>query len=91
MNITERFLKYVSFPTMSDEASETCPSTKKQLALSRYLAEELTFEEATPDEGEFIETELIPLSRLVEMVESGEICDSKTQIAILKAARIFGI
>lgn len=42
MNITERFLKYVSFPTMSDEASETCPSTKKQLALSRYLAEELT-------------------------------------------------
>jgi tripeptide aminopeptidase len=26
---------------MSDETSETCPSTKKQLALSRYLAEEL--------------------------------------------------
>lgn len=42
MNITERFLKYVSFPTMSDEASETVPSSAKQLALSRYLAEELT-------------------------------------------------
>ena len=42
MNTTERFLKYVSFPTMSDEKSETCPSTAKQLALSRYLAEELT-------------------------------------------------
>ena len=41
MNTTERFLKYVSFPTMSDENSETCPSSAKQLALSRYLAEEL--------------------------------------------------
>ena len=42
MNTIERFLKYVSFPTMSDETSETCPSSAKQLALSRYLAEELT-------------------------------------------------
>ena len=41
MNITERFLKYVSFPTMSDESSETTPSSSKQLALSRYLADEL--------------------------------------------------
>ena len=42
MNTTERFLKYVSFPTMSDETSENCPSSAKQLSLSRYLAEELT-------------------------------------------------
>ena len=42
MNITERFLKYVSFPTMSDETSETVPSSAKQLVLSRFLAEELT-------------------------------------------------
>ena len=41
MNTTERFLKYVSFPTMSDESSETVPSSEKQLALSRYLADEL--------------------------------------------------
>ncbi len=41
MNITERFLKYVSFPTMSDEASETVPSTKKQLDFSKFLADEL--------------------------------------------------
>lgn len=39
--ITERFLKYVSFPTMSDETSETVPSTKKQLVLGKYLEEEL--------------------------------------------------
>ena len=42
MNVTGRFLKYVSFPTMSDEASETCPSSAKQLVFSRYLADELT-------------------------------------------------
>lgn len=41
MKITDRFLKYVSYPTMSDETSETVPSTKKQLVLSRAIAEEL--------------------------------------------------
>ena len=41
MQITERFLKYVSFPTMSDESSETVPSTEKQLVLSRYIQNEL--------------------------------------------------
>ena len=41
MNIEERFLKYVSFPTMSDESSQTVPSSEKQLALSRYLRDEL--------------------------------------------------
>ena len=41
MNITERFLKYVSFPTMSDESSETVPSSDKQLALSKFIENEL--------------------------------------------------
>ena len=41
MTIVERFLKYVSFPTMSDELSETVPSSKKQLEFSKYLKEEL--------------------------------------------------
>ena len=36
-----RFLTYVSYPTMSDETSETVPSTEKQLVFSRYLTEEL--------------------------------------------------
>ena len=39
--LTERFLKYVSFDTQSDEASETCPSSAKQLKLGEYLANEL--------------------------------------------------
>jgi 3-dehydroquinate synthase len=37
-----RFLTYVAYPTMSDETSETVPSTEKQLVFSRYLADELT-------------------------------------------------
>ena len=40
--LTERFLQYVSFDTQSDECSETCPSTPKQLKLGAYLAEKLT-------------------------------------------------
>lgn len=39
--LTERFLKYVSYPTMSDEKSETCPSTEKQKALGEFLVKEL--------------------------------------------------
>ena len=39
--VTQRFLKYVSFDTMSDEFSETCPSTAKQKLLGAYLVEEM--------------------------------------------------
>ena len=39
--VTERFLKYVSFDTMSDEFSETCPSTEKQKLLGAALVEEM--------------------------------------------------
>ena len=41
MNVIDRFLKYVSFDTMSDEFSETCPSTDKQKVLGAYLVEEM--------------------------------------------------
>lgn len=41
MEAYNRFLKYVSFPTMSDEASETVPSTEKQLKFGEYLTYEL--------------------------------------------------
>ena len=37
----ERFLKYVSYDTQSDEANDTCPSTKKQLLLANELKREL--------------------------------------------------
>ena len=41
MNVTERFLKYVSFDTQSDENSESCPSTAKQRALGAFLVEDM--------------------------------------------------
>jgi len=41
MELKERFLKYVSFDTQSDETSETYPSTAKQLVLLNHLAEEM--------------------------------------------------
>lgn len=41
MNVKERFLKYVSFPTKSDYRSNTVPSTATQLELGKYLAEEM--------------------------------------------------
>ena len=56
-----------------------------------YLAEGLSFGDTCPDEDEFLEVEFIPLAELIRMVEAGEICDSKTQIAVLRAARIFGL
>jgi tripeptide aminopeptidase len=40
-NIKTRFLRYVSLDTQSDESSETCPSTAKQLVMLRMLHEEL--------------------------------------------------
>lgn len=41
MTVSERFLKYVSFGTNSDESSDSCPSTASQLVLGEYLAGEL--------------------------------------------------
>lgn len=41
MKVQDRFLKYVSFTTTSDEESESCPSTKSQLELAKFLTEEL--------------------------------------------------
>ena len=38
---SERFLHYVAFDTMSDEFSETCPSTEKQKTFGAYLVEEM--------------------------------------------------
>lgn len=40
-SVTERFLRYVSFDTQSDENSTTCPSTGKQKLLGAALVEEM--------------------------------------------------
>ena len=41
MDVKERFLKYVTYYTTSDEDSETVPSTARQRVLGQALAEEL--------------------------------------------------
>ena len=41
MSVLERFLKYVSYGTNSDEDSASCPSSDSQLVLGRELAREL--------------------------------------------------
>ena len=50
-----------------------------------YLARGLTRGQASPDEDEFLDVELIPLEKLHSMVMAGEIEDAKTAIGILKA------
>lgn len=41
MTVYERFLKYVSYPTTSDENNENCPSTEGQRVLAEELVREL--------------------------------------------------
>ena len=41
MDVIERFLKYVTFDTASDESSQTVPSTAKQRVFAEYLKEEM--------------------------------------------------
>ena len=41
MNAVERFMKYVTFETTSDENCPDCPSTPGQLVLADFLVEEL--------------------------------------------------
>ena len=39
--VVERFLRYVSFDTQSDEHSDSCPSTDKQKRLGAVLVTEM--------------------------------------------------
>lgn len=57
MDVTERFLKYVSFDTTSNEASDTCPTTPGQRVLGEELVKEMRemgIEDARIDEYGFV-------------------------------------
>ena len=56
-----------------------------------YLARGLKFTSQSLDPDEFLDVERIPLSEAVKQVMDGTIRDGKTQVAVLKAARIMGI
>lgn len=49
-----------------------------------YLAKDLSYGKQQPDEDEFLDIVKMPLEKAVKMVMSGEIKDSKTQVALLK-------
>ena len=57
MTVIERFLKYVSFDTQSDETTETTPSTSKQMVFAKYLQselEDLGLEDISLDENGYL-------------------------------------
>jgi ADP-ribose pyrophosphatase len=53
-----------------------------------FMAQDISFGERDLDPDEFLDIEFIHIDKLYEMVMNGEISDSKTQIAILKAREI---
>ncbi len=57
MNITDRFLHYVSFHTTSDETTGTTPSTPGQMVLARAIRDELVkmgMEDVTLDDNGYL-------------------------------------
>lgn len=54
-----------------------------------YMASELEFLEAHPDEDEFVRIELMPLAQLIDLVLDGKIEDSKTVIGALICDALF--
>ena len=56
-----------------------------------YLAQELKQGPSHPDEDEFLETERVPFSTLVQQVLSGEIVDAKTVALVLKTKLLLGL
>ena len=59
--------------------------------ITMYLARGLHKGERHLDDDEFLDVYTVPLKDLVDEVMAGRISDAKTQVAILKAARILGV
>ena len=53
-----------------------------------YLAKGLHQDKQKLDEDEFLEAFTVPFEKALEMVMNGEIEDAKTQLALLKTARL---
>jgi ADP-ribose pyrophosphatase len=56
--------------------------------LQVFIAEGLTLEEARPEYDEQLEVEMIPLSKLLRMIEAGKIYDGKTLISVMLYDRL---
>jgi ADP-ribose pyrophosphatase len=53
-----------------------------------FLAEGLTLGDAQPEYDEQIEIEMMPLSKLIKMIEAGKVHDGKTLISVMLYARL---
>ena len=53
-----------------------------------FLADGLTQGEAQPEYDEQLEIELVPLSKLLRMIEAGEVADGKTLISVMLYERL---
>lgn len=53
-----------------------------------FIAEGLTLGDAQPEYDEQIEIEMMPLSRLLKMIDEGKIHDGKTLISVMLYARL---
>ena len=60
-------------------------------AIEMFLARGIRFGERHLDKDEFLNVTRMPLTALLEAVMAGEVPDAKTQIAVLKAARLLGL
>jgi ADP-ribose pyrophosphatase len=67
----KRLFRFFASPGFLDERMEV------------FLAEDLSFGEAQPEEDEQIRAKFFPLSQAVKMVRSGTIHDAKTMTAVL--------
>ena len=56
-----------------------------------YLAQELSYAQAQPDEDEFLDVERVPFDTLYRRCMSGEIQDAKTVAAVLKVKLLLGL
>ena len=59
--------------------------------ITMYMARKLRKGDRHLDEDEFLDVCTVPLKDLVEDVMAGRISDAKTQVCILKAARLLGM
>ena len=53
-----------------------------------YLATGLTYGQNNLDDGEFLSVHPYPMAELLAMIDRGEIRDAKTQVGLLRAARV---
>lgn len=76
MNVTERFLKYVSFHTTSDQASTTTPSTENQKLLAAELVKEMK-------EMGIADAEMDQYGYVYGTIEATKGCEDKPYIGLI--------